>query len=134
MYTIDMPVLAGTDTNRHPAVLVVTPIDGRLCDALTCVALTVVRGTVLAGWGALDGPAYTLSNGVDVPVATWHACVDAFWPLGEVALWLEGDELVCGTAAEVAAAYADGGVIVHAGGLAARLEGDTLVITAVAAV
>lgn len=67
---VEVQGLAGEDTNRHHGVLVVEIINGKPYSAYG-EPITVDRESSLMGWDGLDGRAYRLSNGWDVPAASW---------------------------------------------------------------
>ena len=57
-----MPALVGEDATRHPGRLQYALSDGHLMYVGQWEPLTLAAGTALAGWGHLDGPAYTVES------------------------------------------------------------------------
>ena len=67
---VDVRVLGGEDGSREAGEIVVQLVGG-VPHNLYGDVIEVDGHTTLVGWGDMDGPAFTLSNGVIVPKAEW---------------------------------------------------------------
>ena len=67
---IAVRVLGGEDGSREAGEIVVQIVGG-VPHNLYGDEIWVDGETTLMGWGDMDGPAYTLSNGVITPKAEW---------------------------------------------------------------